>query len=360
MYHENTLRELLQVTAPHAVLSVYLNTDPSQGTPEAYRLQLRNLLKDVDLPQDTQAVESFFNRDFDGAGKGVAVFSCAAQDFFAVYPLAVPIHDSVFVGNRPNVRPLAVLLEDYGGYGVVLIDQQGARLFYFHLGELQEQEGIFGEEIKHQKGGEDSAFRGGQSRYLQEMIERNMKSAVAFATEFFEEKRIRRVLIGGADQNVALFRSLLPKAWQSLVVGTFPMSMTASHTEVMARALKVGDEAERKREAHLVEQMITSAAKSSGAITGLAGTLAAVNNDQVKTLVLLQNYHAEGYRCQDCVFLFAKSEEVCESCGGKVERVPDVVNMAVASVLARGGEIETIDDSDPLRRAGKIGAFLRY
>ena len=360
MYHERELRELLSLTAPQSVLSVYLNADPSKGSSEAYRLRMRTLLKEVHLPQDVQAVEFFINREYDGTGQGIAIFSCAEKDFFKVFPLAIPVQDAVFVGDRPNVRPLADLLDDYGGYGVVLIDQQGARLFHFHLGELQEQDGVMGTEIKHAKGGEDSAFRGGQTHAHEEMIDRNMKGAVEFAADFFEKKRIRRILIGGTDHNVAMFQSQLPKSWQSLVVGTFPISMNASHTEVLSRAFEVGQEAEQKREAHLVDTLITSAAKASGAVVGLRDTLEAVNNAQVKTLVLLPAYQIAGYRCADCGFLVTESEDSCSGCGGAVEMVPDLVSQAVGSVLAHGGDIETVHESESLRQAGKIGAFLRY
>lgn len=360
MYHEKELRELLSLTAPRAVLSVYLNTDPSKGSSEAYRLRLRTMLKEVDLSQDVQAVELFITRQYDGAGRGLALFSCAEKDFFKAFPLAIPIQDTVFVGNRPNVRPLADLLDDYGGYGVVLIDQQGARLFHFHLGELQEQNGIMGEEIKHAKSGEDSAFRGGQTHAHEEMVERNMKEAAEFAVDFFETKQIRRVLIGGSDHNVALFRSQLPKAWQSLILGTFAIGMTASHKEVLARALEVGHEAERKRESHLVDDLITSAAKASGAVVGLLDTLEAVNNEQVKTLVLLPDYHVPGYRCTGCRFLVTEAEGACEGCGGAMEAVPDLVSTAVGRVLSHGGDIETVHESEALRQAGEIGALLWY
>jgi len=305
-------------------------------------------------------VELFINRQYDGTGRGLAFFSCAEKDFFKVFPLAIPVHDAVFVGNRPNVRPLTDLLDDYGGYGVVLIDQQSARLFHFHLGELQEQNGMMGQEIKHAKDGEDSAFRGGQTRAHEEMIDRNMKAAVEFANDFFEQKRIRRILIGGTDHNVALFQSQLPKSWQSLVVGTFPISMNASHTEVLSRAFEVGQKAEQKRETHLVDSLITSAAKASGAVVGLGDTLEAVNNAQVKTLVLLPAYQMPGYRCTDCGFLVTESEGSCTGCGGAVETVPDLVSQAVGSVLSHGGDIETIYESESLRQAGEIGAFLRY
>ena len=77
----------------------------------------------------------------------------------------------------------------------------------------------------------------GQTNYVEEVAERNMREAANFTVHFFAEKDVRRVLIGGTDDNIAHFRTLLPKALQSLVVGTFAMSMTMSHADVMQKVL---------------------------------------------------------------------------------------------------------------------------
>ncbi len=139
------------------------------------------MLKDIELPSDVMAVDNYFSREFDWSGRSVAVFSCAPDDFFRAYSLAIPIRNQVMVGDRPHVKPLASLLDYYGGYGVVLVDKQGARLFSFHLGELKEQEGILGESVRHTKHGGASAKPGmrggmaGQTRYEDEVAERNMR-----------------------------------------------------------------------------------------------------------------------------------------------------------------------------------------
>ena len=46
-------------------------------------------------------------------------------------------------------------------------------------------------------------------------------------------------MIGGTDDNVAHFRNYLPKSLQSLVVGSFAMSMTVSHADVLQKVLHV-------------------------------------------------------------------------------------------------------------------------
>ena len=111
----------------------------------------------------------------------------------------------VHVGERPLVKPLKDLLDSYGGYGVVLVDKQGARLFHFNMGVLTEQEGVLGEVVKHVKRGGASSVHGrqggvaGRTDHMEETIERNMKEACEFAVRFFEENHVRRVLIGGTD-----------------------------------------------------------------------------------------------------------------------------------------------------------------
>ena len=117
---------------------------------------------------------------------------------------------------------------------------------------------------KHGGGSQATGRRGGtagQTDYADEVTDRNIKDAVDFATRFFTENNVRRIMIGGTEDNVALFRSQLPKAWQSLVVGSFSISMVASHTEVMERAMEIAKAAEERREAHLASVVVTNAAK---------------------------------------------------------------------------------------------------
>ncbi|HQN43422.1 MAG TPA: hypothetical protein PLA25_04770 [Anaerolineaceae bacterium] len=367
MFTDQNLRELVAYTAPQPVLSVYLNTNPSEGNADAYRLRLRNLLKMVDLPQDVAAVEQYFNHQYDWSGRAVAVFSCAPQGFFRAYPLSMPVRDWIHTSDRPSVRMLAGLADSYGGYGVALVDKQGARLFFFHMGDLHEQEGTVGEEVRHTKRGGASSMPGrrggtaGQTRTVEETVERNMKDAAEFAVRFFEENHVRRVLIGGTDENVAMFRGLLPKAWQSLVVGVFTMGMGASKTEVLNRALEIGRSAELEREKRLVEQLITQTAKLQNAVTGLSETLATVNDGRVQLLIVSEGFRKAAYRCKNCgVLTIAQPDATCAVCGGEFQKFPDGVDLAMSAVMRQGGEVEIVTPIPALDEAGKIGALLRY
>jgi hypothetical protein len=200
----------------------------------------------------------------------------------------------------------------------------------------------------------------GQTSYSEEVADRNMKEAADFASNFFNDNKIRRVLVGGTEDNVALFCSLLPKTWQSLIVGTFPMSMTASHAEVLERAMEIGEEAEKQREGRIVEAVITGAAKGKGGVVRLDDTLSAVHEGRVKTLLIQNGFRAPGYRCSSCAFLTTQEVDTCPFCGGEFEYIPDAVELAVRKVLQYGGDVEVLHDGEKLTQYGKIGALLRY
>jgi peptide chain release factor subunit 1 len=365
MFTEKDLRELVDYQAQQSMLTIYLNTDPTMGNADSYRLRLRNMLKSVELAADVQQVEEYFDTEYDWAGRSVALFSDQSKQFFKVYPLAVPVPDLIHIGIRPNVRPLAGLFDSYGGYSVVLIDKQGARLFHFHLGQLVEQEGVLGASVRQvKKGGSGVAgMRGGiasQTRGVEETIERNMREVIDFATKFFEEKHIRRILISGTDDNIALFRSYLPKMWQSLIVGTFPGSMTASHQEILNKTLEIGKKAEKAREDQLIEKLITQASKQAGAIVGLEPTLKAVNEGRIQTLVIQHGFQSKGFRCPQCNTITSLSEIVCKQCNSEALGISDVIATAVSLTLKNGGEVDVVHDQPEFEKAGSIGAFLRY
>ena len=366
MLTERDLQELIHYQAKFPVLSVYLNTDPAEGNAESHRLRLRSMLKEVDLPEDVLAVHRFFDHEHDWSGRSVAVFSCAPEEQLRSYSLAVPIRSRVRISNSPHVKPLVDLFDSYGGYGVVVVDKQGARLFYFHLGELREQEGMMGQSIRRTKRGGGSQATGrrggsaGQTDYVDEVTDRNIKEAVEFATHFFSENNIRRILIGGTEDNVALFRSQLPKSWQSLVVGSFPISMVASQSEVLEKAMQIGLEADCRREAYLVQTVVANAAKGRGGVVDLEDTLGAVHEGRVQTLVIRDGYRAPGFHCQSCGYLSSKPMDTCPFCGGICEEITDAVEQAIHNVMESGGDVEVLHSPQALESFDQIGALLRY
>ena len=370
MFTEDDLRELLGFHSEESpVLSLYLNVDPTKRTTEEYKLVLRGLLKEVtDQAQreDIAAVERYFDHEYDWEGKGIAIFSCLDRDFWRAYPLAVPVENYAYAGQRPYIKPLTDILDAYGRFGVALVDQEGARLFLFQLGELQESDGTIGEEVKRMKHGRGSAAgrRGGVAgrtgRREEEVAQRNLREAAELTARFCARGRCDRIILGGTEQTIAQFQEMLPKDLQEQVVGSFPAAMTAPESEILDRSLEIIAEVEREREQALVDSVITAAAKGKAGVIGLADTLGAVYEGRVRILVVDEGYKAAGYRCQQCGYIADQAREECPFCSARVNRIEDAVELIVRQVIDQGGKVEVVRDSADMEKAGRVGALLRY
>jgi peptide chain release factor subunit 1 len=345
----------------HPVLSLYLNVDPSRRSKDKYMLWLRNYLKEVSgqaEPADIERVERYFGFEYDWQGKSVACFSCAEADLWQVFTLLVPMEDGVFVGDLPHIKPLTNLMDRYEPYGVAMVDREGARLFQIHMGQIVDTAGTLGEETKRHKQGGWAAQR--LQRHEDVQASHNLRSAASVATDFFQQGQTRRIVLAGTEETVSQFYSLLPRAWQDKVVGTIPLDMNASETEVLTKSWTVIDKAHADEHAALVERIITSAAKGEGATLGLSATLAALQEERAHTLVIAAGFSAPGYRCTRCGYVAAVQEGTCPYCGGDMTHVDDAVEYAVKRILELGGQIESVQDEPALAESGSIGALLRY
>jgi peptide subunit release factor 1 (eRF1) len=353
------------------VVSVYLNTDTGEQSSETIKLQARSLLKETgDFPADIEKIENYLDLSFDWTKPGLAIFSCAAHDFFRSFPTAVSYRNRVRISNKPHVKPLAHLLEYYANYGVIVVDKVGARFFEYHLAELQDKDGTMGEEVRKTKHGSGSGragastsatgTRGGQSRHEEETVQRNLRETAEAAARFFAGKSIRRLFIGGTAENVAQFREYLSKQLQSRIAGTFAIDMTAGEHEVREQTSALMREANARREEALIQSMITSAAKGSNATVGLDNTLQAVGEGRVQTLIISDGYRMPGFAHDSSPFLTARENVEVPYGEGQLLPVNDVIEAAVHRTMVQGGQVEIVSENPQLEEAGQIGALLRY
>jgi len=351
------------------VLSLYLNVDPSQHTTDEYKLALRQLLRGAGeqaAGADIAAVERYFDLEYDWSGRGVTVFSCAADKFWRAFSLPVAVADHVFVGLKPYVTPLVKLWDTFGRFVVAVLDKQGVRLMLFHVGELIRTEGMLGEPVRRVKAGGGSAEKGRRggtgataNKHEDEVASRNLKEAAALTVAFCEAHQPRNLLLGGKAEALKQFKAKLPRVWADRIIGTFPADMTIHENDVRDKALKVLDEVELEREAALADAVITAAAKGKGGVVRLDDTLSAAHEGRVQTLLVAEGYRAEGFQCQQCGYVTGQHLDTCPFCGGKMAHIPDAVETTIQQVLEQGGHVEMVAGHKELMQAG-VGALLRY
>lgn len=364
MYNEAALQELVGYLAPEEgapVLSVYLNVDPLQRMADTSKLALRHLLDSVDSQvrnEDRERVHRYVEFEYDWQSRGLVCFSCASGNLWQAYPLMVPVQDKVFVGRRAYVKPLSDLMDTYARYGVVLVDREGAHLFLFHMGKLEDVTGVVGEDVKrHKQGGWASAR---YQRHEDEAAYRNFKDAAEMTAEIARDGRCRYLILGGTGENVAQFSALLPKNVRQLVIGTITVDMNASPAEVQEKSLAVIEGASKARKAALVEQIVTLAAKGGPATQGLKDTLVAVYAGRAHHLVVDEAYTAPAYRCDHCGFVDTEPADLCPSCGSSLRLLPDAVDSLVRWAMSQGIDLTITTGGADVAEPGFVGALLRY
>jgi rubredoxin len=368
MFSRDDLQQLAEYQGQHAVLSLTLNVDPTRRTKDEYRLALRHLLHSVQgrANGDAAAIERFFESEYDWSGRGLAIFSSERENFWKVYALAVPIVDSVSIGPKPHLTPLANLWDVYGRFVVALIDKQGARFIFVQMGEVIDGEGILGEEVRRVKSGSGSTPTGRRrnpdeptDRHVNEVIKRNVKDVAHALQQFCEKHTPRYLVLGGNPEIINEVRAHLGQPWAERVIGAIAGDIDEADLVLRDRALKVVEEAELKREFGLADAALTAAAKNSHGAVRIERVLTAAHAGQIQTLLVAEGYASQGHRCQQCGYVTLTPGAQCPFCGGVFEQIPDAVEAAISKVLEQGGRVDIVHGHAELSEVG-VAALLRY
>jgi peptide chain release factor subunit 1 len=361
MLTDQEIRSLVEFESPDApVLSVYLNVDPRQRSADAYRLALRNLLDDAEnaSPEDRERVYNFVEMGYNWQGRGLAMYSCAAKDFWWARAFPVPVQDFGFVSFRPYVRQLASLQDKFERYGVIHIDSEGARLYLFDMGVLQAADGYMGREVKlHRAGGWASAR---YQRHEKGQAIQNLQDAAEMAEEFYRGAGTRRLILAGTDKNVAQFKELLSNRLRSMVVGSFAVQANASPSEISERALELMQRAEEADDRAVADHIISLSGQGGNAVLGLANTLTAVQEMRAERIAVIGDFAQPAYRFVDNGLIVLEISEDGDLGSGRIQPLPDAVESVIRRSMAQGIGVTILDEHKGLKERGSIGALTRY
>ncbi len=344
----------------HPVLSVYLNIGPQRRSADAYKLTLRTLLAQAEgaSPEDVKRVQNYVEMGYNWQGRGLVMFSCAAHDFWWAKSFGVPVQDSASASWRPVVRQLASLLDTYERYGVIQIDSEGARLFIFHMGNLEAADGYLGEEVKLHRAGGWAAAR--YQRHEKGQAQHNLQEVAEMAEGFYRRTDTRHLILAGTDKNVAIFRELLSNRLRSMVVGAINVATNATPSEVRDKAVDLVKHASEMNDIAIADEIVGLANRGGNAVTGLAETLTAVQTMRAAHVAVLGSYAQPAYRFVDSGNIVLELVEDGELGSGRVQELPDAVDSVLRRAMAQGIGVTILDAHEGLVKVGKIGALTRY
>ncbi len=369
MFSQKDLKELIQIETSHPILSLYLNTDSTLQNQDVSRLHLKNMLKDIpaNMQEDVIAVQQYIEHEYDWQSRGIALFSCADEGLLWTFNVKSPLlKDAFFIKNHAVIYPLARILDVCAGWGIIIIDKQGARLFTYNAGKLTEHEGFLGEAVRQTKGGGSGSNLHGSrgedngSENIKNSIHLNMKEGAAYTARVFDQRQIRRMVIGGSDENTHQFMAELPKTWQSLVAGTCALDMESDHKDILAKLLEIIQRKENETTAALVNQVITATAKGNQGALGLEAVMNEIRNGRAQIILFEEGTVLNGHQCRGCHYLTTQSLDACPFCGKTFEPLENAGEMAVHEALKNNMTVKITEGNQPLLEAGGIAAILRY
>lgn len=360
MITQAEIKKLNEIKTNTPTISLYVNTDQKNNTPEKILIGQKNLLKKAKdlLGEDNyKFLMSEIDPSLNQKVKGMALFVNPREDVSFIYKFAKPFVNQIHIEKNLHLKPLISLLDEYERYCVVMVDKEKAKIFSVYLGEVEEMTNIFNNfPGKHSQGGWSQQ---GNQAHADFHHKQNLKEVAEKTFKIFKEKKFNRLIIGGSKEILSDFKEKLHSYLQERLAGEFFMEFFKSDQEILAESLKIEENVEREKEGKLVRELIDNLGYKNKAITGLDRVLQASFEKKILKLVVKEGLQKSGFVCTSCDKLIYKEGD-CAECENNKEQVDDIIDELVQQVISCGGEVEFVRDNKELEKVGDVGAFLRY
>jgi peptide chain release factor subunit 1 len=379
-----TVRSLAAFKATHGpVVSLYLDVDGHRYVrPRDYETQLDRLLRraGTGVEEDVRRLEARVRGGLDRSHtRGLALFSCAPDDFFEMVHLPVPVRNQLAINLTPHVRQLEAVVERYRRYGVLVTDRQHARILVFQADELRDRGELFDELPRHDDDRGD--WRHDHVRdHAAAIAQQHVRRAAQVAFRLHQQRPLDHLILAGPDQVVHEMERELHAYLRARIVARLRLSTAATEDEIRTAAMSIEEEVERQRTGELVGRLRdgigaagpallgmpapTARAAPIGAgggsgVAGLESVLNALFEHRVDTLIVSDDFEAPGWRCRECHCLTTIGPE-CPVCGTDMDTVEDVVEEAIEAAVNQSVRVAQCDGSADLDALGRIGGLLRF
>lgn len=308
---------------------------------------------------DLQRIEELVKGGVDrGRTRGLAIFSCSADDFWEVIELPVPVRNQLVVNHSPAVRQLEVVVDEFERFGLLLADRQRARVLVYELGELVESDEVF-DALPRDEDHDNSHRPEKTQAHRAESVHAHLRNAAEAAFRVYKDRGFERLILAAPDDIAGELEAVLHPYLKERVEARCAIPVTASDDEIRAAALEVEAEVERRKEAERVSRLRDEVGSGQRGVAGLDATLRALVERRVDVLLVSSGFTHAGWRCSGCAYI-GRLGRACPVCSQQMDPVDDVVEEAIEEALAQSCEVEVCERNADLDVLGRIGALLRY
>jgi peptide subunit release factor 1 (eRF1) len=289
---------------------------------------------------------------------GIAIFSCSAHGLWEVFQMPTHVESRIEFGPKPYVAPLAAFLSHTKPTAILVTDKQNARIFTMKHGEVREWTSF--EDYVPQRSSQGGWSQMRYQRRSDNFQQHHIDKGAELVFELDKHYPFDWLIIGTQqDKESQVVESLHPYV-KDRVIGFIHVRIDADQQEVLDEARRVREEAE----SHLLDDLVNRIQEYAGAggkgTIGLKETLQALNEQKVHILAVEQGAHAPGGVCPNCGFLTLGDSDTCPACSGQIEKVDNVVDLAIQRAMELGAKVEVATELEKLKPIENVGAVLYY
>jgi peptide subunit release factor 1 (eRF1) len=333
---------------PFPVLSLYLDARPDSRGRDHYQPFVRKELaarqrtyplrspERESFERDAEKIHRYLETEVKASSNGIAIFACAGEGgFFEPLQLEASFGESrLSVAHRPQIYPLARLIDENPRYALVLADTHSARIFVVARGRRIDEKTLESPSLPRTHGSGLSQMH--YQRHVENLHKEHARELVETLGRVVDQDRVEHILLAGNDVILPLVRQELPKRLEEKLVDTLHFDKGKPDAYVVAAAEELLRERDARTDLQKVERLLSEYR---------GGGLAAVGHEDVGRAV------EQGQA--DELLISATLDRAGEDRKQAAEEL-------VALARRTGTRVTFIEDAKLLEAVDGVGAFLRY
>jgi peptide chain release factor subunit 1 len=309
--------------------------------------------------QDLEKIDQYLANELQPSSNGVAIFACAAADFFEAVQLQNPIDENeLYVTDQPHLYTLSRLNDQYPCYAAVVADTNSARLFVFGLNTKLAEETVENEKTKgHQRGGWSQAR---YQRHVGNFRMKHVKDVIDALERVVSQQNIKHIVFAGDEVVLPILREQLPQAMEEKLVDYLKLDIQTPETQVLDESLKAIRDWDQKNDREKIERLFDLSGSAQRAAIGVRAVLEALQLGQVEELFLTASLNQIDPDPSDVPA--DAVPDVPDTAAGTAppEAKTILIDALITQARQTGAHVTFIEDASLLEKAGGIAATLRF
>jgi len=301
-------------------------------------------------------------RDREPDIRGLAVFARGGDRSFCL-PMRFkrPVRTSLTVDTVPHLYDLVALKDSSNCHVVLAVTHEFAAVFSVFLGSVLSGSAALSPD--------SSACFGRQwtrLRYLSESTVddgRSLKDKIEILNTLMSDDIEGHLLFVGEERQVQSMRKVLPAYLARRQRDIHQLLSTAEMSRVLTECLAVCARDAKSETTPSMEQLLSSFYRDELAVLGSADSLAAVFQGHARTMIIsTQCDLGTTNLCKRCGWSSSVEplSKACGDCGSRSLRKSDIRQELLRMAEQTQCKVETVEQSEEIRRAGGVGCILRY